>query len=108
MGTYKIGDATIALSLAGTTTERWARDVYTGSVTLPDGRAWTFDDLSLPHGASEERAASDAVGFASYYTSDNRGDVSDWVPSAELADAISEATMWAQDDRGDYAVEVAS
>lgn len=52
-----------------------------------------------------DEMAESAVGFASYYTTHNRGDdLPDWAPSAEVADAIAEATEWAQDDRGDYEV----
>lgn len=49
--------------------------------------------------------AAEAVGFASYYTTYNRGDdTPEWAPREETADAISEASSYAQCDNGDYAV----
>lgn len=105
MSRFRIGDATVTLRYVRTTDERWARDVYAGTVAVDDGPSWAFDDLSLPAGADEQRAAGDAVGFACAYTDGNRDDAPDWAPLASVANAIEEATCCAQDDHGDYTVE---
>lgn len=90
---------------------------YRGTITVRRHR-WAFRDLKAPplgflppvaydSSAAYDRMAGDAVAFGAYYTAHNRGvgvDVPDWAPSAEVADAIDEATAWTQDDRGVYAV----
>ena len=104
-----IGDAVVTI------TYHDAGD-YRGTVTAAHGFTWRFRDLHAPAtglGAgvaydspeAYDKMASSAVGFASYYTTYNRGDdVPDWAPPAEIADAIEEATVWAMDDRGEYEV----
>lgn len=101
-----IGDAVITIKYRD-------RGDYAGTVSA-GGHTWRFEDLHAPAGGlpyaydssqAYDKMAESAVGFASYYTTYNRGDdTPDWAPSAETADAIAEATEWAQDDHGEYEV----
>ncbi len=62
---------------------------WEGHITTREGLDWKWDDLYC-HGDAME-AAENAIAFASYYSTDNRGDESDipeWAPSAAIADAI--------------------
>ncbi len=105
MVTRYIGDAVVKL-------QRTARDVYRGSIRVGKIR-WDFDGLCTPlrrlgisyrSPAAYDRAAKDAVSFGSNYTTYNRGnEVPDGYPSAEIAEAISDAA-WDRDERGDYIV----
>jgi hypothetical protein len=101
-----IGDAVVNIKYRD-------RGDYAGTVSA-GGHTWRFEDLHAPAGGlpyaydspqAYDKMAESAVGFASYYTSYNRGeDTPEWAPSAETADAIAEASQWAQDDRGEYEV----
>lgn len=101
-----IGDATVTIKYDD------AGD-YRGTVSA-HGHHWRFSNLHPPRAgfdfaydspAAYDKMAASAVGFGGYYTTHNRGDdLPDWAPSAETADAISDATGWAMDDRGDYDV----
>jgi hypothetical protein len=90
------GDLEIGLHFTGYTKENRAN--YMGYIKLPDGRKYQFKDLQSGCGspgvtpeAIDEMAVS-AVGFAAYWTSDNRGDETpEWAPSEEMADAIADA-----------------
>ena len=105
-----VGDALVILKPDGRTGDgrcRFKGEVHAG------GHRWAFQDLSF-HGncdapKSFDRAAEEIVGFATNYDSLNRPDdpeeLPDWAPSAEVADAIEEATSWAQNDRGDVQVK---
>lgn len=87
---------------------------YRGTVKA-EGKTWSFRDLHAPrmgHGrgvaydsaeAYDSMAAS-AVSFGGYYTRGERSDAPDWAPSADVAQAINDATSWARDDRGRHAV----
>ena len=86
---------------------------YRGTIQVGK-HTWKFDDLHAPamgfrfaYDSPEayDTMAESAVSFATYYSSDNRGeDTPDWAPSPAVADAISEATNWAQNDQGKYEV----
>lgn len=103
-----IGDAVITITYRD-------RGDYAGTVCA-GRKCWRFDELRGPaigfgrgiaydSPRAYDEMAESAVGFGSYYTTHNRGDdVPDWAPSADVADAIEEATAWAQDDRGNYEV----
>jgi hypothetical protein len=103
-----IGDAVVNITYRD-------RGDYAGTVSA-GGRTWRFEDLHAPRAGlgrgvaydspkAYDEMAESAVSFGGYYTTDNRGDdTPDWAPSAEVADAISDATAWAQDDRGKYEV----
>lgn len=86
---------------------------YVGYVRV--GRnVWHFKELfppsELPYAASPtspsafDLLAKAAISFGSYYTNLNRQKVPSWAPSAEVADAIYQATDGAIDDRGRFAV----
>ena len=107
------GDAVITIVYYG---DARGRDAYRGTIAVPDGSVWRFDGLYPPavgfgsgagYGspAAYDAMARSAVSFGSYYTSHNRphDDASDcdWIPSADVADAIDAATSWARDDSGD-------
>ncbi len=107
MATRYIGDAVIRITYRD-------RGDYAGTVCAPGRRCWHFENLWPPQvmtfgpvdspRAYDEMAAS-AVSFGSYYTSRNRGaEVPDWAPSAEIADAIDEATSFALREDGSYEV----
>ena len=107
-----IGDAVITITYHDTAEDPRAAD-YRGTIQA-GGHTWKFDGLHAPASgfrfaydspqAYDEMAVS-AVGFATYYSWNNRGDdTPSWAPSADVADAIAEATQWAQDDRGKYEV----
>ncbi len=90
------GDLTIGLLYRGRTDDN--RPEYRGCIRLPDGRTWRFNHLcggcDLPGTRPEDydRLATDAVGFATYWTSLNRGDdTPEWAPAGDLADAFDEA-----------------
>lgn len=108
-----IGDAVITITYRD-------RGDYAGTVCA-GRKCWRFEDLHAPRSGfgrdqngrgisydsprAYDKMAESAVGFGSYYTTHNRGDdLPDWAPSANVADAIAEATQWAQNDRGDYEV----
>lgn len=101
-----IGDAIVTI-------EYQDDDTYSGKIQA-GGKTWKFDELRAPRAglsfASDspeayDKMAQSAVSFASYYTTDNRGDETPtWAPSPATADAIAEAVGWAMDDRGDYDV----
>lgn len=105
-----IGDAVVTITYQG-------GDLYTGVVRrFGTDLIWRFGDLHCPPAGfgpgiaydsprAYDKMACAAVGFATYYTTHNRGeDTPDWAPSAEVADALSEATVIAMDDRGCYSV----
>jgi hypothetical protein len=112
-----IGDAVITIEYVGETQD--GRGNYKGTVRVGK-HTWRFDELhsgvggvssgkgyGYPADSPEayDKMAGSAVGFASYYTTFNRGDdAPDWAPPPEVADAIEEAVGWAQDDRGEYEV----
>jgi hypothetical protein len=86
---------------------------YVGYIRV--GRdVWNFEGLfppsELPYAASSQSPsafdllAKAAVSFGSYYTNLNRRQLPSWAPSAEVADAIYQATSSAIDDRGRFAV----
>lgn len=74
---------------------------YRGQVLCRDEKAgllrWDFIELYGPKVGPHwdlKRAAREACAFARCYTSDNRSDdVPEWAPTAEVADAILNATM---------------
>ena len=89
------------------------RGEYAGSISVPldDGkrRTWKFNKLfvhcapgrSYDHPDTFDRAAEFAIGFASYYTTENRGDedeLPDWVPAPEVADAIDTKRLYPLDN----------
>lgn len=97
-----VGDAVVTIKYVGTAPD--GREEYAGTVWA-NGAYWKFDKLFAPRSgfgsgvaydsakAYDEMAAS-ACAFASYFTSDNRGDdVPDWAPSADLADDLHEAIV---------------
>lgn len=88
IGVYRIGDAIVDLykSVNG----------YYGTIFV-DNYFWKFDSLKdTIH--NEYEIAEIACDFGGYYNSSNRGiDVPDWVPNAEIADAISNASWWAEE-----------
>lgn len=108
-----IGEAIIEIKYVGTT--RDGQEEYRGRVLTAFAR-WPFDSLYAPafgfgsgiaydSATAYDRMAESAISFASYYTTDNRGDdVPDWAPMPETADAICEATQFASDDQGNYTV----
>jgi hypothetical protein len=93
------------------------RAEYRGKIVFPKGTwrgrphygVWKFEELRSGVGGvssgkgygyadtspeAYDRMAEMAVSFASYYTTDNRGDdAPDWAPPAEDADRIAEAAM---------------
>jgi len=111
MATRYIGDARVSVRYDG---YRSPHMQYSGRVSVPAAsgrsRTWSFDGIGISEhthtGAADsaeafDKAAAAAVGFGSYFTSDNRGDdVPAWAPSEDVADAISEATGWATDEEG--------
>lgn len=113
MATRYIGDATIRISYLDDGT-------YAGTVSVKrrsgEKLVWKFDELRPPqigHGRgiaydspkAYDRMAGSAVSFGAYYTTFNRGDdTPSWAPTAEIADAIDEATSWAMDDQGNHDV----
>lgn len=87
---------------------------YRGTITA--GRhKWKFDGLHEPRmgfGSVDSPSAYDqmavsAASFASYYTSDNRGDdLPEWAPKPSVADAIADALSPAiGDPQGRYEVQ---
>lgn len=115
MATRYVGDATVRIQYHET---RGNQTEYRGTVTA-GGKSWAFDGLCAPaagFGAgvgydspeAYDSMAGAAVAFGSFYTSHNRphDDASDcdWIPSADVADAIAEATAHAQDAYGRYTV----
>jgi hypothetical protein len=106
MAKRRIGDAVVRIAYHND-------GDYRGSVSA-NGRSWRFRDLHgpaigfrFPYDSPEayDRMAEEAVSFATYYTTHNRGDdVPPWAPSAEVADALEEATNFAMNDRGEYSV----
>jgi len=92
-----IGELEIRLQYCGRTSDNRAK--YLGTIILPNGQRHNFANLQSGVGCPGTRPedfdemAEAAVDFASYYSSDNRGeDTPDWAPPAELADAIQEAS----------------
>lgn len=83
---------------------RWQ---YAGTVETPSGKLWKFEELCSGMGGyagmrnrspesvdAIDRAAVEACSFASYYTTDNRGDdTPEWAPAAEVADEIEEEML---------------
>jgi hypothetical protein len=108
-----IGDAIVTVEYAGESPD--GRSQYRGTIRA-GGHTWPFSDLGSPVGGfptggtspeAYDKMAASAVSFASYYTTDNRGDdVPAWAPPPEVADAIAKATEWATDEegRGQYQV----
>jgi hypothetical protein len=107
-----IGDAVVTIEYTGQSAD--GRSEYAGTVRA-GGHEWTFDHLGSgvggPRGgvASDSPAAYDemaqsAVGFASYYTTDNRGDAGEWAPPPDVADAIADAVNVVLRDDGTYEV----
>ncbi len=87
---------------------------YRGTVSAGE-HVWRFADLCAPCGFGSgvaydspeayDAMAESAVSFGSYYTTHNRGgDVPDWAPPVEVADAIDEAVGCALNDDGTYQV----
>ena len=105
-----IGDAIIEIKYTGYI---WGDDTYEGRIIV-DVHVWKFFHLNAPRAGfafaydspeAYDKMAESAVSFGSYYTSDNRGDdPPEWVPTPEIADAISHATCWALHDNGTYIV----
>lgn len=96
--TYYSGSLKIELEQTGVS--RDGRDVFKGRIVLPDGREWSFDDLGSGCGGcgTEISMAESALGFASYYSSDNRGDdTPEWAPPGELASKIGELADYTPD-----------
>ena len=72
------------------------RAQFRGTVRTTNSKlvgVWPFENLCSGVGGGEQefdKIASDAVGFATYYTSQNRGDdAPDWAPSPALADEFA-------------------
>jgi len=104
-----IGDCEIRLHYRGRSTDNRAK--YCGYILLPDGQRYDFNDLQSGVGSSGTTAedydemAESAINFASYYTTNNRGDdLPGWAPSADLADDISEAACSGMKEEGGYEV----
>ena len=104
-----IGELEIRLQYRGRSSDNRAN--YLGSIILPDGRRHNFTELQSGVGCPGTRPedfdemAQAAVDFASYYSSDNRGDdTPDWAPPAELADAIQEASYSGMAEDSGYVV----
>ncbi len=90
--TYYSGSLKIELEQTGVS--RDGRDVFKGTIILKDGQKWDFEDLGSGCGGcrTEISMAESAISFASYYSSDNRGDETpEWAPPGELASAIGDA-----------------
>ena len=114
MATRYIGDLKITLvdyDPPGRHDGRW---YYKGTVSIGK-HSWKFDTLGTGVGgirgaggsdsdvAYDEMAAS-AVGFATYYTPDNRGsDTPDWAPPGAVARAFEDAA-WDSGENGGYYV----
>jgi hypothetical protein len=102
-----IGDAVITIEYIDETPD--GRGNYKGTVRVGK-HTWRFDELHSGVGGggdspeAYDAMAEGAVGFASYYSTGNRGEAPEWAPPPEVADAIEEAVSWAQDDRGEYEV----
>ena len=97
------GELEIGLHYCGRTPDNRAK--YLGYVKLADGRRWRFADLRSRAGADGTRPqdfdgmAQSAVGFATYWTSHNRGrDTPEWAPDADLADAFNSAAELGEED----------
>jgi hypothetical protein len=97
------GELEIGLHYCGRTPDNRAK--YLGYLKLPDGRRWRFADLHSRVGADGTRPqdfdsmAQSAVGFATYWTSHNRGhDTPEWAPPADLADAFDSAAELGEKD----------
>jgi len=104
-----IGELEIYLQYCGRTIDDRAK--YLGNIILPDGRKWNFANLQSRVGCPGTRPedfdamAESAVDFATYYTSHNRDDnTPDWAPSAELADAMEEASYSGMAEDSGYIV----
>jgi len=75
------------------------QDYFFGKIHTTSGYVWKFFGLKakLPYAYDSpqayDRMAKEAVGFGSYYTSDNRGDVPVGAPSPEVADVIKEESQ---------------
>jgi hypothetical protein len=90
--TYFSGSLKIELEQTGVSHD--GRDVFKGTIILADGQKWPFDELKSGCGGcrTEISMAESALSFASYYSSDNRGDdTPEWAPPSELASAIGNA-----------------
>jgi hypothetical protein len=84
---------------------------YRGSVTA-DGKTWHFDGLKAPlcgfpfasdSPEAYDQMAESAIGFGSYYTTDNRGDETpEWANPVDAIDAISDNAV--SDDQGTYII----
>jgi len=105
-----IGDLEVGLHYLGRSNDNRAK--YCGYILLQDGQRYRFNNLCSGVGiagtaaADYDDMAESAVGFASYYTTDNRGnDLPDWAPSADLADAIEEAAMGGMKEDGGFEVQ---
>jgi hypothetical protein len=96
--TYYSGSLKIELEQTGISKD--GRDVFKGTIILTDGRRHDFDDLGSGCGGcgTEISMAESAISFASYYSSDNRGDETpEWAPPGELASAIGDAADYTPD-----------
>lgn len=120
MATRYIGDARITVRYDGYSPPRM---YYSGRITVPVrvydavgnsvsiGKvSWDFTQVGLSEysyrGAADapeafDQAAAAAVAFGAYFTTHNRGDdLPEWAPSADVADAIEDATSYATDEEG--------
>ena len=91
METFYSGSLTIEIEEDG---QRDGRDRFKGRIILQDGREWPFDELCSAVGGARTviDMAGSALSFASYYSTDNRGDdVPEWAPPGDLASAIGDA-----------------
>src|SRR3972149_11790767 len=96
--TYYSGSLKVEIEQTGVSGDR--RDVFKGTIILADGRRHDFEDLGSGCGGcrTEISRAESAISFASYYSSDNRGDETpEWAPPGELASAIGDAADYTPD-----------
>lgn len=109
MATRFIGDLEIRLRYDGRSADNRAK--YIGYILLPNRQRYNFTDLQSGVGFDGTTAddldemAESAVGFATYYTTHNRGDdLPKWAPPAELADEMEDAAMGGMKEEGGYEV----
>jgi len=99
--TYYSGSLKIELEQTGISKD--GRDVFKGTIILADGRCHNFTDLGSGCGGchTEISMAESAISFASYYSSDNRGDdTPEWAPPGDLASAIGDAADYTPERSG--------